>query len=123
MRNRLQPWLHDALRYVFDKQAGELVLTDFESNPGTVNAALETIRNHIHLPAATTLPAWLEDADDRPDPREILSCKTLNLHIPTGRSLPATPALFTTTALDFDFDPQAPAPALWLRFLNQSLGR
>ena len=122
MRNRLQPWLHGALRYMFDKRAGGLVLVAFESNPATVNAAFETIRNHVHLPATVTPPAWLENADVRPDPREILSCKTINLHIPTDEALPATPALFTTTALDFDFDPRAPAPVLWLRFLDQLWG-
>ncbi len=122
MRNRLQPWLHDALRYVFDKRAGGFVLANFESNPSTVNAALETIRNYVHLPASTTPPAWLEGADGRPDPREILCCKTINLRIPTGEALPTTPALFTTNALDFDYDPQAPAPVLWLRFLNELWG-
>lgn len=129
VRNRLQPWLHDALRYIFDKQTGECKLVDFESNPGTVGAALETIRNYLHLPASITPPVWLigpdglaAEPDDAPDPREILSCRTLNLHIPTGTVLPATPALFTTSALDFDFKADAPSPVNWLAFLNQLWG-
>ena len=122
MRNRLQPWLHDALRYVFDKRSGGLVLTNFESNPGTVNAALETIRNYTHLVSSLAPPVWLEAVSGLPDPREILSCRTLNLHIPSATALPATPSLFTTAALDFDYDANAPAPLTWLAFLGELFG-
>lgn len=33
--------------------------------------------------------------------------------------LPATPQFFTTVATDFGFDPEAPEPVRWLRFLNE----
>ena len=129
VRNRLQPWLHSALRYIHDKRTGESILVDFEGNPTTVSAALETIRNYLHLPTSVPMPVWLigpdsmaAGPDDAPDPREILSCRTLNLHIPTGTILPATPALFTTSALDFDFSADAPTPVNWLAFLNQLWG-
>lgn len=122
LKKHLQPWLHDAVRYVLDKRTDAQILVPFESNPGTVNAALETIRNYTHLPAEITPPVWLENASDLPDPKEILSCKTMNLHIPSGRIIPATPALFNTVALDFDHDPHAPAPLTWLHFLGQLFG-
>ncbi|MBM4020398.1 MAG: bifunctional DNA primase/polymerase, partial [Planctomycetes bacterium] len=41
LRQRLHPWLHDALRYVYNKATGEMELADFEANPGTVKGALE----------------------------------------------------------------------------------
>jgi len=118
VRNRLQPWLHGALRHVRDKRTGESALVGFEGNPTTVGAALETIRNYLHLPTSVPMPVWLvgpdgapAEPDDAPDPREILPCRTLNLHIPTGTILPATPALFTISALDFDYNADAPTPS------------
>ena len=122
LKKRLQPWLHQALRYICDKRSGNMLLVPFESNPGTVNAALETIRNYTHLPAAVTPPVWLEEAPGLPDPREILSCKTVNLHIPTSKIMPVTPALFITCALDFDHDRDAVAPVAWIGFLKQLFG-
>ncbi|MCC5870456.1 MAG: bifunctional DNA primase/polymerase [Gammaproteobacteria bacterium] len=118
-KHRLQPWLHDALRYVYNKGTKQLELLAFESNPTTVNQALETIRHYTHLDVTVTPPAWLEDEHHRPAPHELLPCRSLNLHIPSGQTLDATPALFTTNALDFDYAPEAPAPIRWLRFLDQ----
>ena len=116
VKHQLQPWLHEARRYI---KLEDFELVPFESNPGTVKAALESIQQLTHLDATVTPPAWLMHADKRPDPRELLPCRSRNLHIPTGKVYRATPALFTTNALGFDYDPDAPAPVRWLSFLNQ----
>jgi putative DNA primase/helicase len=116
---RLQTWLHTALRYiVVDRRAGTLRLTDFESNPSTVNQALDSIRAFVHLPATIGAPSWLDDRV-HPPALEILACRSMNVHIPSGEVLPATPRLFTTHALDFDYDRQARPPVEWLAFLEQ----
>ena len=122
LKNSLQPWLHQALRYIFDKRGGNMLLVPFESNPATVNAALETIQNHTLLPVTITPPVWLDGTPGLPHPKEILSCKTLNLHIPSGEILAPTPALFTTSALNFDYDREAMTPVFWLGFLKQLFG-
>lgn len=122
LKQRLQPWLHKALRYVLNKQTGEMELVDFESNPTTVKQALDTIRALVHLPASTVSPSWLDGGKDRPPALELLPCKSLNLHIPTGRILAPTPALFTINALDFDYDPNPEPPERWIKFLEQLFG-
>lgn len=122
LKQRLQPWLHRALRYVLNKQTGEMELVDFESNPTTVKQALDTIRAFVHLPASTVSPSWLDGGKDRPPALELLPCKSLNLHIPTGRILAPTPALFTINALDFDYDPDPEPPERWIKFLEQLFG-
>ena len=122
MKNRLQPWLHRALRYVFDKKSGTCELRDFESNPTTVKQALETIVSHVHLAASTTPPSWLVDDSGLPPAIELLPCKTLSLHIPTGEVMSATPNLFTTNALDFDYDADPEPPERWIKFLEQLFG-
>ena len=116
---RLQEWLHQALRYiVIDRRTGELALTQFESNPTTVKQAVDSIRSHVYLPATVVSPSWL-DHRTAPSALEILPCQSVNVHIPTGQVLPATPMLFTTTALNFDYDSQAATPEQWLNFLTQ----
>jgi hypothetical protein len=55
LKKQLQRWLHRALRYVVNRRTGELELVDFESNPATVKAALETVKTHAHLPARVTM--------------------------------------------------------------------
>jgi putative DNA primase/helicase len=116
IRNRLQPWLHNALRY---NSAGQLV--PFESNPATVESALETIRALVHLDQQQDVPFWIRGGggESRPDPREMLVCRSGSLHIPTGRRIDATPDLFTYNALDFDYDPGAATPETWLSFLDE----
>ncbi len=122
LRNRLQPWLYDAKQYRFDRRTGTLALHRFHCNPSTVNAALETVRNLVHLREASELPFWRSEGRGRCDPKELLPCKTATLHIPTGETLPATPDLFTFNALSFDHDPDAPEPANWLGFLSELWG-
>ncbi|OHB52483.1 MAG: hypothetical protein A2Y12_06355 [Planctomycetes bacterium GWF2_42_9] len=118
LRNRLQPWLHDALRYIYNKARGQNELVCFESNPGTVNAALETIRAYAHIPAIIAPPSWLEDNSSLPPAKEMLACRSMNLHIPTSTIYPATPRLFTTNALEFDYDADAEEPINWLTFIH-----
>lgn len=115
----LQAWLHDALRYVVNRGTGELELVDFQSNPSTVKAAMESLKAFCHLPTTTPCPSWLDGADSRPAPREIVPCRSYLLHLPTMRRLPATPLFFSCSALDFDPDASAPAPRGWYEFLHQ----
>lgn len=122
IRGQLQPWLHRAVRYTLNKRTDELELTDFESNPTSVNAALETIRAYTHLPATTVSPGWLSAGADDPPPREVLPCRSYLLHLPTGRRIPATPRFFTHSALEFDPNFAAADPVAWLEFLDQLFG-
>lgn len=122
IKHRLQPWLHAALRYVVKRMTGEVELQDFESNPTTVNAALDTIRSFVHLPATTVAPTWLDDQNDHLPALEILPCRTMSLHIPSGRILAPTPLLFTVNALDFDYEPEPEVPERWIKFLEQIFG-
>lgn len=120
LKHRLQPWLHRALRLKV-ADSGRVTLHDFDANPTTTSQALESLRSHVHLPDDIAPPCWL---DGRTDPlaKELVACRTHNLHVPTGAVLPATPALFTTNALDYDYDPRAPEPKRWLAFVDEIIG-
>lgn len=120
--HRLQPWLDGALRPKPRGAEGHTELAPFESNPATVQQALTTIRTAVHLPASTISPSWLDGDADRPPALELLPCKSATLHIPTGRQLEPTPSLFTTNALDFDYDPNPEPPQRFMQFLEQVFG-
>jgi putative DNA primase/helicase len=119
LRQKIQPWLHDALRYQFNKQTGEMELVDFESNPGTIKAAVESLRAYAHLPASTTPPSWVTDRPNAPDPRNLLPFPSGTLDLSTGRTLAPTPALFNINAIDFDYEPNPEPPERWIKFVEQ----
>jgi putative DNA primase/helicase len=119
VKKRLQVWLHQSLRYIFNRHTGEPELVDFESNPGTINSALESIRAYTHLPATVASPSWLGEAPKDLLPSEILPCRSTLLHLPTMQYYPGTPQFFAVNALEFDPDPSAPHPTAWYEFLHQ----
>jgi hypothetical protein len=121
IRQCLHPWLHDAMRYVFNRNTNEMELVNFEANPGSVNAVLETTKSLVHLPSSVAPPCWLNGAGDRPPAHEILVGKSKLLHLPSGEYLTPTPLLFTPSALDYDPVPNAPQPTAWFEFLHQLL--
>jgi P4 family phage/plasmid primase-like protien len=75
------------------------------------------------LPSRVEPPAWLSGANSNAaelPANEIVVCKNGLFHLPSAPQTtlyPHTPGLFTLNALDYDFDPKAPAPAEWLKFL------
>jgi len=64
---------------------------------------------------------WLDDAP-HPPADELLSCRNGIVHLPTRRTHPHTAELFALNALDYNFEPSAPAPAEWLGFLRDLFG-
>ncbi|MCH8334207.1 hypothetical protein IIC65_09765, partial [Candidatus Sumerlaeota bacterium] len=91
IRQRLQPWLHEAVRYVYSRASDEMELVPFESNPRSVNAALDTIKSLVHISENTPVPSWLEKRSDQPPAVELLPCSSFLLHLPTMRRIPPTP--------------------------------
>jgi putative DNA primase/helicase len=67
-------------------------------------------------------PCWLLSEPGDPPAHEMLSCQNGLLHLPTGRLMPHTPRLFTRNAIDVPFDPEAPEPVEWLKFLDAAWG-
>lgn len=122
VEQRVQQWLDRAVRMSLDKRNGQIERVDFESNPRTLRDAVESIASLVHLPAQTVSPSWLDGGQGRPPALELLPCKSLNVHLPTGRVVPATPALFTLNAIEFDYDADAPLPIRWFQLLKEPFG-
>jgi P4 family phage/plasmid primase-like protien len=81
---------------------------------------LHALAGEALLSGTVEAPAWL---GEEPFPAaEVLACRNRLVHLPTfaasgGGLAPPSPRFFSPNALDYDFDPHAPAPAAWLRFL------
>lgn len=63
-------------------------------------------------------PTWIDPRAGDPPPAELIAFRNGFLHLPTRTLLPATPRLFITAAVEFDYNPAAPAPVEWLKFLR-----
>jgi P4 family phage/plasmid primase-like protien len=90
-------------------------------NSKVVSGAVDALKAVVHLSPprdAARVVRWL-DGRDGPDPAELVPSPGGVLNLRTGDLMPATPMLFTRTALDFTPDPAAPEPVLWLKFLGQ----
>ncbi|MBL8726657.1 MAG: hypothetical protein JNK49_21630 [Planctomycetes bacterium] len=122
LAHHLQHWLHEALRYFVNRKDGKPCLTGFDSNPGSVRAAIETIRAEAYLDANTAVPAWLGEEPPPFPLSELLACKNHTLHVPSQTLLPPSPKLFTFNAIDFDYDAQASEPHRWFAFLKEVFG-
>ncbi len=117
IRADLYTFLEPALRWIEPRgEGGTPKLGPFKPTQAKVENVLDALRAVCNLATSFAPPCWLQD-DPGLDPFEILACRNGLLHIPTRTLLPATPAFFTLNGLDFAYDPDAPAPAHWLRFL------
>lgn len=94
----------------------------FKPGAADVNTVLDALRAVSHLPAKYQPPCWLPHATHRYasewDPHDIIAVANGLLHLPTRTLIPATADFFTTNQLPFPFDPNAPPPTRWLRFLE-----
>ncbi len=89
-----------------------------------IGDVLQALRGLCLLRAETDAPAWIDSATG-PDPAGLLPLRNGILDLGAlveerGRCLlPLSPLFFTPTAAPFDFDPTAPAPCEWLKFLRE----
>ncbi|MFO0905860.1 MAG: phage/plasmid primase, P4 family [Pirellulales bacterium] len=122
VRQRLQRWLHRALRYSPNRRTGDPELVDFDSNSATINGALEAIKSRVFIQGNTSPPAWLVPRRNDPLPQQLLPLRSSLLHLPTMARYRPTPRLLNVNALAFDHDPCAPSPERWIAFLQQLFG-
>lgn len=75
----------------------------------------QTLSGLVRLDAEE--PSWL-DGRFGPDPRYLVPCQNGILDVETRELLPHTSRYFSRFALDFAYDPNAPEPVEFLRFLR-----
>lgn len=95
---------------------GEVLL--YQPNRTAVVNVVEAFKAVCNLSGHVEAPTWLIDGKNRPDPLELLPVRNGLLHLPSGRLCSPTPGFFCLNASGVDFDPAAPEPREWLKFLN-----
>ena len=84
---------------------------------------MQALKSQCFVTGKNSPPCWLDD-EDRVPANEALVAQNGWVHVPSlidgkGALQRLTPNLFTTVALDYDIDVNAPEPRAWLQFLNQ----
>lgn len=88
-------------------------------SPNKVSRAVDELKAATILDSyGVEMPYWVDPAPGMPDASELIVCRNGILHPETGRLYEHTDSLLTYNALPFDYDPAAPTPTEWLRFLN-----
>lgn len=78
---------------------------------------VDALKAVAQLPLKWAPPAWIDGDPNHPRPDELIPCRNGLLYIPTHKLFPPSRLFFSLNALDFDYDPLAPRPFMWLRFL------
>ena len=98
-------------------KTGASEVVAFNPKSSTVNDVAHALRAvcYADLPEPQV---WIEQRTDDVEAHQIVAFKNGFLHHPTRTLSPSTDRLFVTSALDFDYTPDAPEPAEWIKFLK-----
>lgn len=88
----------------------------WEPNRRKVADLADALTAIIHLAENVHPPAWLSESAPFPA-GEMVACENGLLHVGTREMLGHTPEFFSTVAVPFPYDRDAPEPAAWLKFL------
>jgi len=124
IRPRISRQLSHFAEYKCEDEDGNIIYTPYKIRNVRMNEIVKTIQDMVHIDTEISDPCWLCDTDDGealPDPREIVCCKNGLLDIANRELLPPSPALYSFNNTGIVYDPEAPAPEAWLKFLESSL--
>jgi putative DNA primase/helicase len=113
LQSDLYRWL-DGAKY-WKKTKDDIELVDFEPTRYKIADLVDAIRALTHLDVHLIPPAWIVGEDQG----QVVPLANGLLKIDTRKLTAHTPAYFSPHVLPFDYDPTAPPPARWLRFLEE----
>jgi putative DNA primase/helicase len=114
---RLYHFMAKCMTLKVHPKTGASEVVAFNPKSSTVNDVAHALRAvcYADLPEPQV---WIEQRPDDVEAHQIVAFKNGFLHHPTRTLSPSTDRLFVTSALDFDFTPEAPPPTEWLKFLH-----
>jgi putative DNA primase/helicase len=96
-------------------------LKSFKPTQVLVNQIMDALKAVVQLAADQKAPAWL-DQTNYPHANEIVPVENGLLHLPTRELLPHSSSFLSHTALDYNYDPEAPEPDQFVKFLDSLFG-
>jgi putative DNA primase/helicase len=120
VRSALYGWLEHAEYVKATKDGPEIV--PFEPNRFKITNVLDALRAGEHVPSELDAPAWR--GPEAPWGADVPVAMENGVLARSARVLhPHSPQFFNTHALPFAYNPAAPVPARWLRFLAELWGK
>jgi putative DNA primase/helicase len=83
-----------------------------------VENVLDALRAAANYSNTNSMPSWIVADQDDPEPRSLILLRNGMLDPATRVLRPPSPRLFAANALPFEYQPHAPHPAAWLKFLG-----
>jgi putative DNA primase/helicase len=118
----VRAWIYHELehaRYFVGKDdAGNSVYAWWKPTRHKLANVMEALAAVVHLPEAVSPPAWIAGNGPVP-PAEIVSAANGLLHVGTRELLPHQPGYFNLVSVPFAYDPGAPPPERWVKFLGE----
>lgn len=91
-------------------------LVPFDPDMREVTRVVDALRSEV-IVSSGAQPFWLNGYTG-PEARDICSMINGLLHLPSRQLLSHTPGFFTVNSVPYAWDPRAPAPVEWLKFLD-----
>jgi putative DNA primase/helicase len=120
VQSELWHWLETAVYMKLNKKTKAWEPVPFEPNKYKVANVVEALKAIGHIAEGVQPPVWLRGSGTTPiNAGEIVPLANGILHFSSRELRPHTPELFEQHVLPFEYDPTAPPPARWLRFLSE----
>ena len=84
---------------------------------GKVDNVIHALRHVVLVNQDRETPCWLDRRKGQP-PRDLVACRNGILNLKTRELLPHDPQFFTMNCMPLEYDPDAPQPRGWLKFLE-----
>ena len=84
-----------------------------------IEEVVHALRAYVNVPDGTDMPGWLNPKHAPFPAKEVVACKNTLLHVPTMTTVPHTPNFYSSASLGYAYDPDAPEPKQWLKFLSE----
>jgi putative DNA primase/helicase len=111
--------LYDFLENAKKRSGGSLVL--FNPKMKTVTEIMDAVKAKTHIANPANGDFWI-DGREKPAPDEVLIVRNGLLKMASGELLPHDAAFFSLNTLTYDYDPDAPEPVIFHKFLDDLFG-
>lgn len=115
LRKALYERLEDVVYEKVDHKTGEVELLPWSPNKGKVDQLLDAMAAPAYLDRAVEAPSWLSSGTSAVG---WVPCANGLVNVDTREVMEPTPDYFGTVAIPVEYDPNAPAPVEWLKFLR-----
>jgi putative DNA primase/helicase len=94
------------------------IILPFEPDTKSIHETINALKAVGHVLPTIEQPYWL-DGRMGPDPAQLICFPNGILNLSTNEFMSPDPMLFTPHGVALDYDPNAPKPVEWLKFLKQ----